>query len=335
MRVLLSEAEQGLLDLCRPETERVYRHLRQRMDVTSALVGNLQANRVGYGRLAIEVQFVPPQGSTAEAWKPSNRELQCRIDELVRVGLVQRVALPDERGAVNMRQLVLRFLAVDRDYCVQNHEREMSVRPERVAEREGESFEWQGFAGEWASDEREGVLPGERDIFCDSVIREETNARASAEADESSGVNAGAGGGAGRAPAAQSATDVDAGVRGLVQALKGALGPDYRPDAAFIRAANELSQVVQKRAASGAPVVTAGEVRMAVAEARERVSARAALASYAVRMMASGSLLPRPAKVVPLRPAAQPGRGPNVLDEMDEFIKHCEQGGCDVVDGCA
>ena len=72
-------------------------------DIRTGIVGR-GAGKVSRGVMAINAQYMPPQGSRRPAWKPSLREVDVMIDEMTRAGLVKRVATPQE-----FKKLVLRL----------------------------------------------------------------------------------------------------------------------------------------------------------------------------------------------------------------------------------
>lgn len=270
------------VDRLRPATERIYRRLRQMVDRATWLVGNRPDNQVSYVGLAESVRWLPPQGSRVAAWKPSERELRSAVDEMARVGLVQRVQLPDMVQRLCLRFVLMREAFVARqDYCAQIDERGMSVSmsaEEWQEERGLESTPDMGLMGGERQEER-GMPAGrtreERHISVD-VDRDEMDVRASVgEPDDRPGVDA-------SSPTAEGGLSAEQAVR----TFRLLLGPDGAPSTGVQRAAVTLAAVVRQRA------VTELELQAAIAEARRR--GVASVAGYAARMVEQGSLVAAP-----------------------------------------
>lgn len=173
MRILLSEREQELLDEASPYAERVFRHLRACMDLKSRIAGR-GASKMSRAVLAIHCQYVPPRGSRRPAWKPSLRELDVLIDELERVGLVRRCAMPAELKPES-RRLVVFFPAADSAaQSRSNEERYMSGIDERDNAGAAETKAEQGFEHSAGSDEAYMSGQPERDISGSQVIDRDT-----------------------------------------------------------------------------------------------------------------------------------------------------------------
>ncbi|MDR3427958.1 hypothetical protein [Silvimonas sp.] len=89
MDIVLNESEREALTECSMEAFRLYvLGLRPLMDIRSGMVGT--ASKVSYGRLALEIQYQPPQGSKRPPFVPNIRQMRALLDELIRVGLVKR-----------------------------------------------------------------------------------------------------------------------------------------------------------------------------------------------------------------------------------------------------
>lgn len=116
----MHELECLAVDALRPKTERIYRRLRQLVDVKTFTMGDRPDNQASYTRLRDVVSWCPPQGSKEPEWRPDERELRCAVDEMVRVGLVER-AFAVRRG------MCLRFVRMAQDYCARFDERRMNV----------------------------------------------------------------------------------------------------------------------------------------------------------------------------------------------------------------
>lgn len=95
MRILLSEPEQATLLECSLEAYRLYvAGLRPCMDMQTGIVG--RGYPVSRAVLAINCQYVPPRGSKRPAWRPSHKQIDALVEELIRVGLVKRAAAVQE-----------------------------------------------------------------------------------------------------------------------------------------------------------------------------------------------------------------------------------------------
>ncbi|WP_174874186.1 hypothetical protein, partial [Vogesella oryzae] len=172
MRILLSEREQTLLDEVSPYAERVFRHMRACMDLKSRIAGR-GAGKMSRAVLAIHCQYVPPRGSQRKAWKPSLRELDVLIDELIRVGLVRRCQMPSEG-----RQLVVFFPAADAAALSRpNEERDMKRIEERDSGDPPESQAGRGFSGSGSVDEADMSEHPERDISGSQLTTDRDTAR--------------------------------------------------------------------------------------------------------------------------------------------------------------
>ncbi|WP_041825575.1 hypothetical protein [Laribacter hongkongensis] len=109
MDFLVTSEELGLLRECSHESFRLFIHLRSMMDLGSGTVDLF--SKVSMSRLGIEVSYTPPPGSHRKPYSPTRRQIESQIDELERVGLVERV------GGGAPLTLVLRFPLRDDD-CI-------------------------------------------------------------------------------------------------------------------------------------------------------------------------------------------------------------------------
>lgn len=130
----MHEQELMAVDRLRPKTERIYRRLRQLVDMKSFTLGDRPDNQASYAKLRDVVSWCPPQGSKEPEWRPDERELRCAIDEMSRVGLVER-AFAVRRG------MCLRFVLMAQDYCARFDERRMNVAAASERTREERSSE--------------------------------------------------------------------------------------------------------------------------------------------------------------------------------------------------
>ncbi|WP_148715031.1 hypothetical protein [Chitinolyticbacter meiyuanensis] len=124
MNILLNQHELDALMRCSLQAFRLYvAGLRPLMDIGTGLVG--VAHAIAYGRLGIEVQYAPPQGSRRAAWRAGKDEVHNLVDELVRVGLVKRYSMRDPKE----RKLVLLLVLATSRQSAQKHEGNMTATP--------------------------------------------------------------------------------------------------------------------------------------------------------------------------------------------------------------
>jgi len=125
MKIALNDDELRLLLVASLEAGRLYvLGIRPAMDFDTGLAG--VSTPIALGRLGIEVQYLPPQGSQRRPWKVDREGVRTLIEELIRVGLVGRYEAP---ALAAEKRLVLRCLVADRAYCGQKHEAHMKPTP--------------------------------------------------------------------------------------------------------------------------------------------------------------------------------------------------------------
>lgn len=285
------------VDRLHPSTERIYRRLRQCADLDSGLAGNRVDNRLSYAMLADAARWEPDRGSKRAAWLPTRREVECAVDEMVRSGLLERVQLPDMK-----LRLVLRFVLLMKDRCVQKHERAMIVPHDRMDDRASEIKAQQGFAGDDSAGDAYTNKQDDRAISMDLGSDDERDAREADFSDWMPSDDVGASG--------LSAGEAVAALKRLL--TKGGAVPDGR----FLRAVQPLSAVCASRA------VCETEVRMAYADAVARNAADPV--AYAVRIIEHGSLVssPTPWSAGGRTGAAAAGRGESA---MMAFLREAAQ----------
>lgn len=157
MKVMISEDElQALGDVSMEATRFYLLAIKPCVDVRTSIVGR-GASRVSRGVMAINAQYIPPQGSRRPAWKPSLREVDVMIDELTRAGLVKRVATPQE-----FKKLVLRLpLMATPDEVRADSERRLNGSCHGESEGVAESPAIAGFALNSGIGERESYPQGD------------------------------------------------------------------------------------------------------------------------------------------------------------------------------
>jgi hypothetical protein len=289
MKILFSDEEIELLDGVSVYAERVYRHLRSRMDGQTRIAGR-GAGAISRGMLACNCQYVPPQGSHNKPWKPTLRQVDCLIDELVRAGLVVRSALPSER-----KKLVLSFPCA---LVRQKYERNTSVADERNTSVSGESQYWQGVDGFSDCDERRTEGEDERDISM-SMDSDVMSTREPFSGDQDPAPDTPVG----------NAPVESAEWMATLRVFKQQLGVDYHPDVSFFGATQKLRQAVERR------TVSTEEIAQAIAVARSK--GVGSVAAYASAIIQSGSLV---APSLPVAPARGSGKRPQKVDPVLSYL---------------
>lgn len=231
MRILLSEDEQERLDQVSPQAERLYRHLRQRMDMSTGTVGR-GASAISRAVLAIYCQYLPPRGSHHRPWKPTLNQIDALIDELIRIGLIARAATVAER-----QKLVLKFPLVS---VRLREEPDMNGTEERHTNASAVTVCNQQVNDDYEYDERHTLHGDEADISV--FLSEEMRSRPAGAESEANG-------------------DVR---KQAVRALQAALEPAELADAALFRAGAMLGDEAARR------TVSSTEIAQAVAMARAR-----------------------------------------------------------------
>lgn len=95
-RIMLSEAEQEMLRTASLEFGRLYlAQIRPAMDFRSGLVGT--RHRLSYGRMAIEVAYIPPAGSKRRPYRPTRDNIITLFDEGIRLGAIEMLTEPGRR----------------------------------------------------------------------------------------------------------------------------------------------------------------------------------------------------------------------------------------------
>lgn len=95
-RIMLSEAEQEMLRAASLEFGRLYlAQIRPAMDFRSGLVGT--RHRLSYGRMAIEVAYIPPAGSKRRPYRPTRDNIITLFDEGIRLGAIEMLTEPGRR----------------------------------------------------------------------------------------------------------------------------------------------------------------------------------------------------------------------------------------------
>lgn len=157
MKVMISEDELQALGDVSMEAMRFYLlAIKPYVDVKTSTVGR-GASKVSRGVMAINAQYMPPQGSRRPAWKPSLREVDVMIDELTRAGLVKRVAAPQE-----FKKLVLRLpLMATPEEVRAVDERRLNGSCHGESERHAGVPAIAGFAQNSGIDERESYPQGD------------------------------------------------------------------------------------------------------------------------------------------------------------------------------
>lgn len=150
MDIVINEAEQGALQACSLEAGRLYLHLRPLMSIATGLVG--VATKVSYGRLALDIQYAPPQGSTRAPWVPSRDKVINLVDELVRVGLLKRYSMKDQKD----KKLVLLLALAYRGQTRPDYEGHVRATPDGHSQSQT--------ARSFAANDDHGVASGEGDI---------------------------------------------------------------------------------------------------------------------------------------------------------------------------
>ncbi|MGC0152746.1 hypothetical protein ACPRNU_09845 [Chromobacterium vaccinii] len=155
MRILLSELEQATLLECSLEAYRLYvAGLRPCMDMQTGIVG--RGYPVSRAVLAINCQYVPPRGSQRPAWRPSHKQVDALIEELIRVGLVKRAAAVQE-----VQKLVVKLpLALVRP----QEERDMKGKGRGGELKALKTLVWKHFPDRLRRLEQDGSGLNERDI---------------------------------------------------------------------------------------------------------------------------------------------------------------------------
>lgn len=268
MECAMGEAEFVAVDGLHPNTERIYRRLRQCVDLDSFMAGNRPDNRLSYAMLADAARWEPDACSKRAPWLPARREVECAVDEMVRAGLVERVQLPDMK-----RQLVLRFVLFRQDRCVQNHDRAMIVHDDRATDRVTESQAQQGFQPDDRATDVYTQKGDDRAISIDLKPRDEMDAREAIPAGW---------------PTADEVVESGLSSGEAVAVLRGLLvGQRIIPDGRFMRAAQPLVAICRQRR------VSKTEVTMAFSDAVMRGAGDPV--AYAVRILERGSLVAPPA----------------------------------------
>ncbi|WP_206600364.1 hypothetical protein [Chromobacterium sphagni] len=155
MRILLSEPEQATLLECSLEAYRLYvAGLRPCMDMQTGIVG--RGYPVSRAVLAINCQYVPPRGSKRPAWRPSHKQVDALIEELIRVGLVKRAAAVQE-----VQKLVVKLpLALVRA----QEERDMKGKGREGELKELKTLVWKHIPDHLQRLEQDGSRQDEQDI---------------------------------------------------------------------------------------------------------------------------------------------------------------------------
>lgn len=237
--------------------------IRPAMDVKTQLAG--RGYPLSRAILCCNIQYTPPRGSHRQPWKPTLKELDRLLDELVRLGLVVRASVVQEA-----KKLVLRL---PKAYVRPLEDEDMSGTPRAGQRIRTETPANPSFPENGRTDEEDMSGTDEEDIS-KNQRKDEMRCAGAQESAEESPVDTPVG----DQPAALSAT-----WHICRRAFVEALGGDYRQDAATMRALSRLRAVVAQRD------VHRDELLQAVAVARGKQVG--AVAAYAVSIVESGSLL--------------------------------------------
>lgn len=237
--------------------------IRPAMDVKTQLAG--RGFSLSRAILCCNIQYTPPHGSRRAPWKPTPKQLDSLIDELVRLGLVVRASTVQD-----YKKLVLRL---PKAYVRPLDDPDMSRIPRAGHDAETQSPASKGFEGMSRQHEPDMSRQHEPDIS-KYQRKEEMRCAGAQETSEESPVDT---------PVADQPAALSATWHICRRAFVEALGGDYRQDAATMRALSRLRAVVAQRD------VHRDELLQAVAVARGKQVG--AVAAYAVSIVESGSLL--------------------------------------------
>lgn len=159
MRLMLSDLEQALLRDVSFEAFRLYvQCLKPLMDIWTGLVGRY--SEVSRAYIAIEMKFIPDQGSRRKPLAFTPKQIDALIDELIRKELVERVSTVSDR-----KKLVLRLPAAQLAASVRPQEEgDMSRHEEECRPHTPETPASVGFEGVRKDDERDNFSGHEADI---------------------------------------------------------------------------------------------------------------------------------------------------------------------------
>ncbi|NWO06846.1 MAG: hypothetical protein HLX50_14475 [Alteromonadaceae bacterium] len=119
-----------LSDLCHP-SKLLYGYLRRHMDYKTGLTGT--PRRISYQSIREFLEFVPPRGSTAAEYKPSNQQINRLLRKLETLGAIERM-----HGNHLKESMVFRLVFATTDLNRLDEERQGSDTraPTRAATRE-------------------------------------------------------------------------------------------------------------------------------------------------------------------------------------------------------